>query len=81
MDTDVPDGSYNIYACEVMTVLKGDIKEQEKVTILIPKDIAKIGEEYFFALDTREGSTNYRFSSKNSMLDVAQIDEIREYIK
>lgn len=80
LDVEVETGSYNIYLCEVTDVLKGDIKE-EKVTILIPKKIAKMGEEYFFALDVRDGSPHYLFSSKNSALDIKQYDEIKGYIK
>ena len=69
----------DIYWCDITEVLKGDIKE-EKIEVIFFEDTVKKGEKYLLALDLST-TGRYRFSSKNSMLDMKQYDEILEYVK
>ncbi len=70
----------DIYFCEVISVLKGNVLDKKEIEVIFPKDTVKKGEKYLLALDESE-TGRYLFSSKNSMLDVARLDEISEYIK
>jgi len=74
MDTD-------IYYCTVVEVLKGGIKAGEEVAVIFFADTVKSGETFVIAAEPlEEGSSWYQFTSKNSLFQKDQYDEIKSII-
>ncbi len=69
----------DIYFCEVISVLKGNIDDKKEIEVIFPGDTVKKDEKYLLALKQSE-TGRYLFSSKNSLLDADQVDEILSYI-
>ncbi len=69
----------DIYFCEVISVLKGNLDDKKEIEVIFPIDTVEKGEKYLLALKQSE-TGRYLFSSKNSLLDLDQVDEILSYI-
>lgn len=71
MDTD-------IYYGTVLQVLKGDTSIGYEFTMIFFADTVKPGEHHIVAIESpREGSTNYRFTSRNSLFNIEKLEEIK----
>ena len=70
----------DIYYTTILQVLKGDravYDVSEELMVIFFADTVLPGEQHIVAVETpREGSTFYRFTSRNSLFHMDQLDEI-----
>lgn len=82
VDEDIPKDRSN-YNCTVVSVYKGDISPEDSTLIIFPKDSVTVGNEYIVALFDAGDTSSRRmfiFSSKNSLFDVSDENEILQYL-
>lgn len=68
------------YICKVEEALKGDLKEGETVEIIFFNGTVKEGDEIIVALDNKNESTIYSLTSKESVFDLQEKDNISALI-
>lgn len=73
--------STDMYYVTILSVLKGDIPENEKIVVSFFANTVSLGEKHIVAIQPiSEGSYWYRFTSRYSLFSIDQYDEIMQII-
>jgi len=71
----------DIYYCTIIQTLKGDIEVGHKMSMVFFADTVKTGQQFIIAAERlSEGGNMYTMSSKNSVYDMNQLEEIKRII-
>jgi len=74
-------GETDIYHATVVRTLKGNLDAGLRVDVVFFADTVQTGEQHIVAVERIErGSTTFRFTSRNSLFRMDQLDEILEII-